>query len=68
VTTTLVGIGSDMASSGLGLEEQEICPWVLPGLALAGQEAHFSTQQRQYLALNCDLLNSTDMPSTAVPL
>jgi hypothetical protein len=32
----LVGIVSEMASSGLGLEEQEICPWVLTGLALAG--------------------------------
>jgi hypothetical protein len=57
VTTTLVGIGSDMASSGLGLEEQEICPWVLMGLALAGQLEYFSTQ-RHWLVLNCDLLNS----------
>jgi hypothetical protein len=37
----LVGIGSEMASSGLGLEEHEICHWVLMGLALAGQEEHF---------------------------
>jgi hypothetical protein len=32
-----------MASSGLGLEEQEICPWVLAGLSLVGQEEYFST-------------------------
>lgn len=27
-----------MASLELGLVEQEICPWVLTGIALAGQE------------------------------
>jgi hypothetical protein len=32
----LVGIGSEMASSGLGLEEQEICP-------SSRREEHFST-------------------------
>jgi hypothetical protein len=32
-----------MANSRLGLEEQKICPWVLMGLAAAGQEKHFST-------------------------
>jgi hypothetical protein len=34
----LIGIGSEMASSDLVLEEQEICPWVKTGLALEGQE------------------------------
>lgn len=37
----LVGISSEMASSRLGLEKQEICSWVLMGLAVAGQEKHF---------------------------
>jgi hypothetical protein len=39
----LVRIGSEMASSGLGLKEQKLCPWVLTGLAIAGQEKHCST-------------------------
>jgi hypothetical protein len=36
-----VGIGSEMASSGLGLGKYEVCPWVLTGPAVAGQEEHF---------------------------
>jgi hypothetical protein len=37
----LVGTGMEMASSGLGLEERKICPWVLTGLALTWQEERF---------------------------
>jgi hypothetical protein len=39
----LVAEGSKMASSGLGLEEQEVCPLVLMSLVLTGQEEYFST-------------------------
>jgi hypothetical protein len=49
----LVGIGSEMASSGLGLEEQQICPWVFTDLALSGQQEYFSTHTRT-LAHNKD--------------
>jgi hypothetical protein len=38
----LAGTGSEVACSGLGLEEQ-ICPLVLMGLALAEQKEHFGT-------------------------
>jgi hypothetical protein len=39
----LVRICSEMATSGLGLVEQETIPWVLTSLALAGHEEHCST-------------------------
>jgi hypothetical protein len=73
----LVGINSVMACSGLGLEEQEICPWVLTDLALAWREGHFSTHTLTHINGN-DLhwiviywtalaADYTNMPSTAVP-
>jgi hypothetical protein len=37
----LVGIGSEMASSGLGLGKHEVCHWVLMGLTIARQEEYF---------------------------